>query len=160
IPQNPFQLVEKPRMEKKLIKPLSMEQARLLLAAIKTKRWTDHSLRTVMILILDTGLRLAEVISLRRDQVDFHGGGLRVMGKGGKEREVPFGVTAKQALWSYMARRGEIPGQDLLFVNRYGGKLCRYWVEKAMRNLGAAVGIEGVRVSPHTLRHSFATQYI
>ncbi len=160
VPQNPFQLVEKPRMEKKLVKPLSMDQARLLLAAIKTKRWTDQNLRTIMVLVLDTGLRVSEVTSLRRDQVDFHGGVLRVMGKGAKEREVPFGVTAKQALWSYIARRGEIPGQDLLFVNRYGGKLCRYWVEKAMRNLGRAVGIEGVRVSPHTLRHTFATQYI
>lgn len=58
IPQNPFQLVEKPRMEKKLIKPLSMEQARLLLAALNTKRWTDHKLRTLMVLILDTGLRV------------------------------------------------------------------------------------------------------
>lgn len=160
IPQNPFQLVEKPRMEKKLVKPLSMDQARLLLAAIKTKRWTDHNLRTIMVLVLDTGLRVSEVTSLRRDQVDFHAGVLRVMGKGAKEREVPFGVTAKQALWSYIARRGEIPGQDLLFVNRYGGKLCRYWVEKSLRNLGRAVGIEGVRVSPHTLRHTFATQYI
>ena len=160
IPQNPFQLVEKPRMEKKLIKPLSMEQARLLLAALKTKRWTDHNLRTLMVLILDTGLRVSEAIGLRRDQVDFQGGALRVMGKGAKEREVPFGATAKQALWSYMARRGEIPGQDLLFVNRYGGKLCRYWIEKALRNLGRAVGIQGVRVSPHTLRHTFATQYV
>ncbi len=52
IPQNLFQLVEKPRMEKKLIKPLSMDQARLLLAAIKTKRWTDHNLRTIMVLVL------------------------------------------------------------------------------------------------------------
>lgn len=92
--------------------------------------------------------------------MDFQGGALRVMGKGAKEREVPFGATAKQALWSYMARRGEIPSQDLLFVNRYGGKLCRYWIEKALRNLGRAVDIQGVRVSPHTLRHTFATQYV
>lgn len=89
IPQNPFQLVEKPRMEKKLVKPLSMDQARLLLAAIKTKRWMDHNLRTIMVLVLDTGLRISEVTGLRRDQVDFHAGVLRVMGKGHKEREVP-----------------------------------------------------------------------
>ncbi|MFA6318237.1 MAG: tyrosine-type recombinase/integrase [Elusimicrobiota bacterium] len=160
IPQNPFQLVEKPRMEKKLIKPLSLDQARLLLAPITTKRWTDHNLRTIMVLILDTGLRISEVIGLRRDQVDFHAGVLRVMGKGAKEREVPFGSTAKQALWSYMARRGDLPGQDLLFVNRYGGRLCRHWIEKAMRNLGRKAGIEGVRGSPHTLRHTFAVLYI
>jgi integrase/recombinase XerD len=160
IPENPFQFVEKPRMEKKLIKPMSMEQAGRLLAAIKTKRWTDHNLRTIIILLLDTGLRVSELIGIRRDAVDLPGGVLRVMGKGAKEREVPFGSTAKQALWSYIARRGEVPGQDLLFVNRYGGKLCRYWIEKAIRNLGRGLNIQGVRVSPHTLRHTFATQYI
>ena len=160
IPENPFQFGEKPRMEKKLIKPMSMEQAGRLLGAIKTKRWTDHNLRTIIVLVLDTGLRISELIGIRRDAVDLPGGVLRVMGKGAKEREVPFGSTAKQALWSYIARRGEVPGQDLLFVNRYGGKLCRYWIEKAIRNLGRELDIQGVRVSPHTLRHTFATQYI
>ena len=160
IAENPFLLVEKPRMEKKLIKPMSLEQVGRLLGAIKIKRWTDHNLRTIVVLIVDTGLRVSELIGIRRDQVDLAGGVLRVMGKGAKEREVPFGSTAKQALWSYMARRGEVPGQDLLFVNRYGGRLCRYWIEKAIRNLGRELNIQGVRVSPHTLRHTFATQYI
>ena len=160
IPENQFQFGEKPRMEKKLIKPMSMEQAGRLLGAIKTKRWTDHNLRTIIVLVLDTGLRISELIGIRRDAVDLPGGVLRVMGKGAKEREVPFGSTAKQALWSYIARRGEVPGQDLLFVNRYGGKLCRYWIEKAIRNLGRELDIQGVRVSPHTPRHTFATPYI
>jgi site-specific recombinase XerD len=52
-----------------------------------------------------------------------------------------------------MTRRGELPGQDLLFVNQWGNRLCRYWIEKAIRTLGRSVGIQGVRVSPHTLRH-------
>lgn len=160
IPQNPFQLVEKPRMEKKLIRPLSQDQVRLLLAGINQKLFPYHTVWTVMVLILDTGLRISEVIDLRKDQIDFHSGVLRVMGKGGKERQVPFGTTAKQALWNYMARRGDVPDQDLLFVNRYGGKLCRIWVQQAMRFLGRRVGIQGVRVSPHTLRHTFATNYI
>ncbi|MFA6093762.1 MAG: tyrosine-type recombinase/integrase [Elusimicrobiota bacterium] len=160
LPQNPFLLVEKPRMEKKLLKPMSLDHVRKLLAAINTKRWTDQNLRTAIILLMDTGLRVSELIGLRKDQLDFPAGVLRVMGKGGKEREVPFGVAAKQALLSYAARRGEVPGQDLFFVNRYGRKLCRYWIEKALRNLGRAAEVQGVRVSPHTLRHTFATQYI
>jgi integrase/recombinase XerD len=160
IPQNPFQLVEKPRMEKKLIQPLSMDQARLLLGGLNQKFFPNHTVWTVMVLILDTGLRISEVIDMRKDRVDFHAGVIRVMGKGGKERQVPFGTTAKQALWNYMARRGDVPGQDLLFVNRFGGRLCRIWVQKAMRLLGRRVGISGVRVSPHTLRHTFATNYI
>ena len=160
IPQNPFQLVEKPRMEKKLIQPLSMDQVRALLAGINQKLFPSHTVWTVMVLILDTGLRISEVIGLRIDHIDFQSGVLRVMGKGGKERQVPFGSTSKQALWNYTARRGDVPDQGLFFVNRYGGKLCRILVQKAMRCLGRKASIEGVRVSPHTLRHTFAINYV
>lgn len=111
IPQNPITLVEKPRMEKKLIRPLS-------------------------------------------------GGVLKIMGKGAKEREVPFGSTAKQALWNYLLRRGDIPGQDLLFVSQHGLRLCRRMLDRSFARLGERAGIKGVRVSPHTPRHTFATQYI
>lgn len=160
IPASPFTLVEKPRMERKLVHPLSIEQARLLLSAPNQKRFIGQRIWTMMILILDTGLRLGEVISLRVDRVDFEAGVLRVMGKGNKEREVPFGSTSKQALWNYILRRGDIPGQDLVFVNQYGDRLCRRWVDRAFKALGEKVGIKGVRVSPHTLRHTFATQYV
>ncbi len=160
IPQNPFQLVEKPRMERKLLQPLSLEQARLLLAQPNQKTFNGQRLWTIMVLILDTGLRVSEVIGLRKDKVDFQAGVLRVMGKGGKEREVPFCGIAKQALWSYMLRRGDIPAQDLLFVSQFGGRLCRYSLGKTFRLMGKKAGIKGVRVSPHTLRHTFATQYV
>ena len=160
IPASPFILVEKPRMERKLVHPLSIEQARLLLSAPNQKRFIGQRIWTMMILILDTGLRLGEVISLRVDRVNFEANSLTVMGKGNKEREVPFGSTSKQALWNYVLRHGDIPGQDLVFVNQYGDRLCRRWVDRAFKLLGEKVGIKGVRVSPHTLRHTFATQYI
>ena len=160
IPQNPFMLVEKPRMEHKMLRPLSIDQARLLLSAPNQKRFIGQRIWTMMILILDTGLRVSEIISLRNDRINWEGGVLRVMGKGNKEREVPFGSTSKQALWNYLLRRGDVPGQDLVFINQYGDRLCRRWVDRAFKRLGEKVGIKGVRVSPHTLRHTFATQYI
>lgn len=160
IPQNPIQLVEKPRVERKLIKPLSLDQVRLLLAQCNPKRYDEHRLWTIMVLILDTGLRISEVINLRKDAIDFTTGILRVMGKGGKERDVPFGINTKRALWSYAARRGDVPGQDLFFVSRFGGRCCRYLLRKEFHRLGDQAGIQGVRVSPHTMRHTFATQYI
>lgn len=160
IPQNPFQLVEKPRMERKLVHPLTLDQARLLLAQPNQKTFLGQRLWTIMVLILDTGLRVSEVIGLRKDKVDFQAGVLRVIGKGNKEREVPFGGIAKQALWSYTLRCGDIPAQDLLFVSQYGGRLCRYSLGKTFRLMGKKAKIQGVRVSPHTLRHTFATQYI
>ena len=85
-------------MEKKLIRPLSMEQVRVLLAGLNQNYFPNHSVWTIMVLILDTGLRVSEVINLRTGQIDFQAGVLRVMGKGGKEREVPFGTVSKQAL--------------------------------------------------------------
>ncbi|HAZ07358.1 MAG TPA: hypothetical protein DCZ01_02295 [Elusimicrobia bacterium] len=160
IPQNPFQLVEKPRMERKLIKPLSLDQVRLLLVQCNQKRYDEHRLWTIMVLIFDTGLRISEVIGLRKDAIDFQSGVMRVMGKGGKERQVPFGLNSKRALWNYAARRGDVPGQDLFFVSRFGGRCCRYLLRKEFHRLGAQAGIQGVRVSPHTMRHTFATQYI
>ena len=160
IPQNPIQLVEKPRMEKKLVRPLSLDQARLLLSKSSQKTFLGQRVWTIAVLILDTGLRRAEVIGLRKDDIDFHAGVLKVMGKGAKEREVPFGTTAKQALWNYMIRRGDIPGQDLVFVSRHGLRLCARSLDRSFDRLGARTGIQGVRISPHTLRHTFATQYI
>jgi integrase/recombinase XerD len=160
IPQNPITLVEKPRMERKLVRPLSMDQVRLLLAKANQKRFNGQRIWTMAVLILDTGLRRGEVIGLKKDDIDFHRGVLRVMGKGGKEREVPFGSTSKQALWNYLIRRGDIPGQDLLFVNQFGDRICPRWMNKAFRRLGEKATIKGVRVSPHTLRHTFATQYV
>jgi len=59
-----------------------------------------------------------------------------------------------------MARRGDIPGQDLFFVSRFGGRCCRYLLRKEFHRIGQQAGIQGVRVSPHTLRHTSATQYI
>ncbi|MBI4425796.1 MAG: tyrosine-type recombinase/integrase, partial [Elusimicrobia bacterium] len=160
IPADPFLLVEKPRMEKKLIRPLSTEQVKALLGAFDHKLFPYFTVWTISVLILDTGLRVSEVVGLKADQMDFEAGVLRVMGKGGKERQVPFGATSKQTLWNYATRRGEVPDQSLFFVNRYGGGLCRVWVQKVMRRIGQRAGIQGVRVSPHTLRHTFAINYV
>lgn len=160
IPQNPIQLVEKPRMERTLIQPLTLDQARLMLSKINQKRLEGARLWTVSILILDTGLRASEAVGLRIPKIDFAKSVLRVMGKGGKEREVPFSTTAKQALWNYLRRRGDIPGQDLVFTTRFGTKLDRSWLIRAFRTLAMRTKFEGVRLSAHTLRHTFATQYV
>lgn len=160
IPASPMVLVEKPRKERTFLQALNIEQMRLLLAQPDKTKYVGLRAWTMMVLILDTGLRVSEVLKLRRDQVSVQSNTLRVMGKGGKEREVPFGSSAKQALWQYSARVGEITGQDLFFVDQFGRGLDARWLQLQLREYGRAAGIQGVRVSPHTLRHSFATQYI
>ena len=92
--------------------------------------------------------------------MDLQDNTIKVLGKGGKEREVPFGATAKQALLQYLMRIGEIPGQDLLFLNRFGGGVNRRTIQRQIQLYAEKAEIKGVRPSPHTLRHTFATQYI
>jgi len=153
IPQNPFSLVERPKKGKSLIRPLSMDQARLLLAQPKIKTFVGFRNWVMMLTMLDTGLRLSEILGLRRDQIDWPASRCFVQGKGDKERAVPFGTAVKKALWEYGQWRGEVAGQDIFFLDQFGGKICCRHVQIALKRHGDAAGIVGVRVSPHTLRH-------
>jgi len=160
IPATPFSLIEKPKVEKKLIRPLNMDQVRLLLAQPKTKTFCGFRNWVMMLLMLDTGLRLGEVLGLRRDRIDWQASRLTVLGKGDKERAVPFGAAVKKALWDYSQWRGDVAGQDIFFLDQFGGQICSRHFQIMLKRYGNAAKIEGVRVSPHTLRHTFATQYI
>ena len=160
IPQNPVTLVEKPKKTQALIHPLNMDQARLLLAQPKTKTYVGFRNWVMILTFLDTGLRLSEILGLRRDRIDWQGNRVFVQGKGDKERAVPFGTAVKKALWDYSQRRGDVPGQDIFFLDQFGGQICSRHIQITLQRYGKAAGIEGVRVSPHTLRHTFATQYI
>ncbi len=160
IPASPMSLIEKPRKERRFIQALNLDQARILLAQPNHDTYAGLCSWTIMLLILDSGLRVSEVLNLRRDQVNFQANSLRVMGKGGKEREVSFGSAAKQALWRYASKMGTITGQERFFVDQFGRALNARWLQERIRAYGKTAKIEGVRVSPHTLRHTFATQYI
>ncbi len=160
IPSSPFSLIEKPKMERKLIRPLNMDQVRLLLMQPKTKTYAGFRNWVMMLTMLDTGLRLSEALGLRRDRIDWQASRLSVVGKGDKERVVPFGAAVKKALWDYSQWRGDVAGQDIFFLDQFGGQICPRHFQIMLKRYGNAGKIEGVRVSPHTLRHTFATQYI
>ena len=125
IQSNPITLVEKPKRIKSLIRAFSMEQIRSLLAQFDPDCFPLLRTRTLIILLLDTGLRISEALGIKKDDVDIQNNTVRVLGKGGKERDVPFGTTSKQAMMQYLMRIGDIPGQDLLFLNRFGGGVNR-----------------------------------
>lgn len=160
IPSSPFSLIEKPKMERKLLRPLNMDQVRLLLVQPKMKTYAGFRNWVMMLTMLDTGLRLSETLGLRRNKIDWEGNRLFVLGKGDKERTVPFGVAVKKALWDYAQWRGDVAGQDIFFLDQFGGQICSRHFQIMIRRYGKTASIEGVRVSPHTLRHTFATQYI
>ena len=136
IPATPFSLIEKPKVEKKLIRPLDMEQVRLLLAQPKTKKFTGFRNWVMMLMMLDTGLRLSEVLGLRRDKIDWQAGRVYVLGKGDKERAVPFGTAVKKALWDYAQWRGDVAGQDIFFLDQFGGQICARHFQIMLKRYG------------------------
>jgi len=151
--------VEKPRRERHIIQPLNMAQVHTLLKMPPLKTPQGVRDRALMLLMVDSGLRLSEAISLKTEKIYWEDGLVTVMGKGRKERVVPIGGTTKAALQEYARVRKAID-VPYFFLSRRGYQMKNRYVQVAMRRYGRTAGISGVRVSPHTLRHTFAIQYI
>ena len=159
--KNPMEQVERPRRERVLIRPFSAEQVARLLAAPDATKTAGLRDRAMMMLMMDSGLRVSEATSLEADRVDWLNCSVTVMGKGRKERTVPFSAKTAQALLEYARARSQGRVQaPQFFLGRTGKALERTLVRKLMVAYGKAAEIEGVRVSPHTLRHTFAVFYI
>jgi integrase/recombinase XerD len=156
IDYNPAEKISPPKIQKKIIETLSKEQIEKILSIPNKKRFTGFRDYVILLTFLDTGLRLSELINIKISQIDFSTNTLLVLGKGNKERKVPFGISLRKALEKYLKWRGDIPGQDILFVNQFGEKLKIRRVEKIVGDCGKKAKIMNVRVSPHTLRHTFA----
>lgn len=123
----------------------------------------------IMELMYSTGMRVSELVSRNMNDLDFASGMVRVTGKGKKERVVPFGSAAAEALHKYFplrlkliqarSTRGQAPEQQALFLNARGGRITSRSVERMVREYGGRAGIT-VNVTPHALRHSFATHLL
>jgi len=158
---NPMALVEKPRRERVLIRPLTPEQAMTLLEQPDTGSVEGLRDRAMMMLMLDSGMRVSEVIAVEADRIDWLHCTLTVMGKGRKERLVPFSARTGQALLEYArARTQALVRAAQFFLGRTGKKLERNKIRKLVHRYGVKAEIYGVRLSPHTLRHTFAVLYV
>ena len=120
--------------------------------------------RAILELLYSSGLRVGELTSLNLEDLDLGGGMVRVMGKGGKERMVPIGSKAVEALRSYLERRGELLTKErnttqYLFLNYRGGNLTARSVARMIKTYRLQGGIVK-ETSPHTFRHSFATHLL
>lgn len=159
--KNPMELVERPRRERALIRPLSIEQASRLIEMPDAQSVQGLRDRAMMMLMLDSGLRISEALTLEAGRVDWLNCSVTVMGKGRKERTVPFSAKTGQALLAYAQARAKGPIKDAqFFLGKTGKKVCRSKARKLILRYGTAAKIEGVRLSPHTLRHTFAVLYI
>src|SRR5262249_8210758 len=151
-----------PRVGQRLPRSLRGEEVAELLAGVPTDSLTQRD-SAMIELVYATGLRVSEVVSLRVNQVNLEGGYLTVVGKGSKERVVPIGRYARQRLLVYLqeARPKILAGRlsPTLFVNRAGRRLTRQGFWLRLRLAVRRAGLAG-KISPHTLRHAFATHLV
>ena len=139
---------ELPKRRRRLPRFLEPEEVEALLSAAGSER--D---RLIIRLLYTTGLRVSELVGLRKDDVDLEGRSLRVMGKGGKERLVYFPAFLVEPL----RRQMESTSSQWLFPSRRGGHIHYTTVERIVRRAAERAGIKK-KVTPHVLRHSFATR--
>jgi integrase/recombinase XerD len=163
IDENPFTRLKIPKAPKKVIPIFTDEQLRRLFATIDTATPVGYRNYTIILTLLDTGMRCSELTSLKLTDVNLESRFLKVWGKGNKERLVPIGAKVQKALWKYLARyRPEpaIPRHDHVFLTRDGHPLTKDRLEAIIERYGKKAGIAGVRVSPHTFRHTMAITFL
>ncbi|TMK59807.1 MAG: tyrosine recombinase, partial [Actinobacteria bacterium] len=161
--QDPTIEVVRPRVPRPLPHPLGLDEVGRLIEAPDRSTSTGLRDRAILEVLYGAGLRVSELTGLDVDDLDVEGGFVRVVGKGGKEREVPIGRHAQHAVGTYLSRaRPSLVGQGTrgaLFLNTRGGRLSRQACAKLLAVYATRAGIER-RVSPHDLRHSFATHLL
>ncbi len=148
------------KTEKRRPEYFTAEQANRLIESIDGGSLRDHTTRAVLELLYSSGIRLSELVGLKMAGYNASRGIVRVMGKGGKERLVPVGRKAGEAIARYLQTRkreqGDFAAADPLFIGKNGKKINRRQVQRLVGEACARAG-DSRRVGPHALRHSFAT---
>ncbi len=171
IEANPMLLIRTPKQTKRLPKAITVEQVEQLLSAPDNRDTLGARDRAILETLYSTGVRVSELVDLNRNDLDHAGQTMHVRGKGKKERIVPLGSHAMAAIRHYMtllepdARFAELRQQSMvtnavaLFVNKNGGRLSSRSVRRKLDKYLKEAGLDPA-ISPHTLRHSFATHLL
>ena len=164
VKSHPLASIRTPKQEKRLPKYLEVEQINTLLATPDDGTLLGARDRAMLEVLFSTGVRVSELVDLNFDDIDFTGGTLRVRGKGKKQRTTPVGETAIAAIQKYLElRRADARSanfdQEALFVNKHGQRLSTRSVRRKLDKYLAQCGLDP-SISPHTLRHSFATHML
>lgn len=161
--QNPAELVASPKREEKLPKVLTVEQARSLLERIPARTPLEIRDRAMLEVAYSCGLRCEEIVNLNVGSLDFETEQVRVLGKGSKERLLPIGEPAQRALRRYTERSRHAllddPAEQALFLSKTGRRLSNSDVTRRL-NLWVREAALAAGISPHSLRHSFATHLL
>lgn len=162
--ENPTDLIESPKIGRKLPDTLAIEEIDLLISSIDLSQPQGERNRTILETLYSCGLRVSELINLQVSDLFFDEGFIRVIGKGNKQRFVPINSHTQKYIQFYLNDiRTHIKVQkgfeDTVFLNRRGKKLTRVMIFTIIKNLTEKAGIEK-KISPHTFRHSFATHLL
>jgi len=163
MPEDPVAGLESPRPAQKLPRVLSVAEVDSLLAQPRTGEPGGLRDKAMLELLYATGVRVSELVSLNPAHLNLENGFIRCLGKGSKERIVPLGDVAARCLGEYLARgrsKLTVAGKtEALFVNRFGNRLTRQGFWKIIKKYALLAGIPR-QITPHTLRHSFATHLL
>ena len=157
---NPCDKVDNPKLGRYIPDVLSVDDVFSIIDAVDVSTWSGLRDRALIEVLYGCGLRVSEAVGLKISLLYLDEGFIRVIGKGDKERLVPIGEAASDALGGYLqARPAEFSAADHVFVNRYGKPLSRVSAFKTVKKLALVAGVNH-EISPHTFRHSFATHLI
>ena len=162
ITENPCDKVESPKIGRHLPDVLSVGEVADIISSVPEDTWGGIRDRAILEMLYGCGLRVSEAVGIRISDVFFEESFVRVRGKGDKERIVPLGEMAEDAVRKYLSVRSEPAGRaygDILFLNRFGKSLSRISVFNMIKRQALVCGITK-EISPHTFRHSFATHLI
>ena len=165
VSSNPVTAVRTPKQDKKLPRFLEYEEVKKLLETPPADNWLGARDRAILETLYSTGIRVSELVALNMDDVDFLGEVIHVRGKGKKERIAPISSSALQVIQHYMEFRNKRAQNNtnfdarVLFVNKHGRRLSTRSVRRKMDKYLKMAGLDPA-ISPHTLRHSFATHML
>ncbi len=162
---DPTDLLESPRLQRKIPVVLTVSEIQQMLAAIDLSDPLGLRNRAILETLYACGLRVSELVNMRRNNLFLEAGFVKILGKNNKERLVPIGAEASKYLVQYLTQVVDVqgnakPGQEgYVFLNRLGSKLTRVMVFYIIKDLALKAGIQKT-ISPHTFRHSFATHLV
>jgi len=161
---NPTDLIEAPKLGRKLPDLLSLNEIELLITHLDLGHPQGHRNRAILETLYGSGLRVSELVNLSLSNLFFNESLIRITGKGNKQRLVPMGVVAKKYLEIYIHDIRSInkihpEHQDIVFLNRNGKRLTRQMIFMLIRSLATKANIQK-KIGPHTFRHSFATHLL
>ena len=163
LPENPCDRIAAPKINPYLPTVLTVQEVLSILDSVDLSKPEGHRNRAILEVLYSCGLRVSELVNLKISDLFLDEQFVRVFGKGSKQRLVPIGAPAIQAIRLYREIRDAGPvkkaDEDILFLNRNGGKLTRGMIFHIVKEQAATAGIRKV-ISPHTFRHSFATHLV